>query len=274
MKGENKKFSFQINSAAVSQQFSTKSYFNIRSTPQNRSAIDNFFENIKNINKLIQQIGSFPQLGNLILLGYVSAVESYFREICRKVILIDPTARVNCESLSLSYGSAISYTENLLPEALLENVSFASKKNISDNIKHFLNIKGHKSSQIESVLEDFSRICQIRHCAIHRFNRLGSSNAIALGLDQHKVYIDKTIQLHENHLDEIVTICTNLVKVINNYLFEHLLERTYNEKTLEWNWVYKQDKKQFNAYYALFKSSDYPTKPNLAYKAFKAALKT
>src|SRR5690606_7762702 len=145
-------------------------------------------------------------------------------------------SRMNCESEPLKYGAALSHDdEMMLPEALLEGYSFTNGKNIKDTFKKLLDIKCN-TTELDTVFKDFSKICQLRHCVVHRFGLLGSHNAIELGLTDHKQYVEKPIQITFENLNEIVTICENLVKVVNNHLFSELLERTYSQHTEIWYW--------------------------------------
>lgn len=62
-------------------------------------------------------------------------------------------------------------------------------------------------------------VCQLRHCIVHRFGFLGSNNAITLGLATHKNYLEKPLVISFSHLNEMVQVCENTVKLINNFLF-------------------------------------------------------
>lgn len=265
------KYNCAVNTAPTSVSFSTKDCFAKTAGRKCQSAIDNYSANISEITKLLGsiKIEENTQIGNLILLGYVSAVESYFREIFRKVILIDNASERVCEEQTLTYGAAISHDKDLLPDALLENFTFISGKNIKHILKEFIGIQKQYPKEVESVLDEFTRTCQLRHCAVHRFSRMGSSNAITLGLYEHKEFIDKQLDLTTEHLDKIAAICTNTVKVINNYLFERLLERTCTEKTEDWKWDYDEDKKTFKQYFRIFHSKDSKTVIRTAYNKLK-----
>ena len=49
------------------------------------SSLNNYINNTSNVS---------PVLANLVLLGHVSAVESYFREMFRRTILIDEDSQI------------------------------------------------------------------------------------------------------------------------------------------------------------------------------------
>lgn len=256
-------YKYRINDYSKSSNLKTQSLFDTDFKESNISPIDTFFEKTTELNKLIADPDDFPsQLAGLILLGYVSAVESYFREIIRKLILIDTASKKKCEKHSLTYGAAIIYDSEMLPEAMLENCSFAGSKNIEESLKNFLGIpKGDYSSDLNEALDQFSKVCQLRHCSVHRFGRLGSNNAIALGLEDHKEYLEKPLKIDFNTLQEIFLVCNNTVKEINNFLFEKIITRSVSKGSYEWKWDLRKDKVEFKKYYDLFVSAKNPPEP-------------
>ena len=268
-------YKYRINDYSKSSKLETQGLFDTDFKESNISPIDTFFEKTTELNMLIDDPDDFPgQLAGLILLGYVSAVESYFREIIRKLILIDTASKRKCEKHSLTYGAAIIYDSEMLPEAMLENRSFASSKKIEESLKDFLGIpKGDYSSDLNEALDQFSKVCQLRHCSVHRFGRLGSNNAIALGLEDHKEYLEKPLKIDFNTLQEIFLVCNNTVKEINNFLFEKILVRNVSEGLYSWEWDLRKDKNEFIKYYNLFVSEKNPPEqiPSLkkAYEEFR-----
>lgn len=268
-------YKYRINDYSKSSKLETQGLFDTDFKESNISPIDTFFEKTTELNKLIADPDDFPgQLAGLILLGYVSAVESYFREIIRKLILIDTASKRKCEKHSLTYGAAIIYDSEMLPEAMLENYSFAGSKNIEESLKNFLGItKGDYSSGVIETMHQFSKVCQLRHCCVHRFGRLGSNNAIALGLEDHKEYLEKPLKIDFNTLQAIFLVCNNTVKEINNFLFEKILDRNVSEGLYSWEWDLRKDKNEFVKYYNLFVSEKNPPRqiPSLkkAYEEFR-----
>jgi len=219
------------------------------------SPIDDFLGNCKEINKLVTQTPS-PVLANLVILGYVSAIESYFRAIFRKLILIDEKARTACEKRQISYGAALSVEEFMLPEALFEDLSFAGKKNILESFKNLLNLQVQDSqipSDLNQTLNQFQEICELRHCIVHRFGRFGSKTAITLGLEKHKIHVEKPIKCDYATLQQFLIVCQNTVRITNNYLFERILSRLLIDGSTKlttpiWTWDYKKDKRLFSSY--------------------------
>lgn len=233
------------------------------------SPIDSFIYNGQEINKLFTPIPS-QVLGNLIVLGYISAIESYFRAIIRRLIIIDTISCQACENKSLLYGAAISHEPEMLPEALFDDASFAGKSNIINSFKNFLGFNFQESSfpaDLQTTLNQFNEICQLRHCIVHRFGKFGSKNAILLGLNKHQIHIEKPVKLDYPTLNQLVTICHNTVRIANNFLFDKIMSRLIVEngrkKTkILWTWNYDTDKEKFKEYYYTFYSRLNPPSNN------------
>jgi hypothetical protein len=228
------------------------------------------------LNRLIGLVEQHPSLSQLILLGYVSAVESYFRQLFCSIIFIDKGARTACYPQELSYGAALAQIENpkLLGEALLEKHSFISKKNVRTVMKDFLGFKSSLPNELATSLDAFGEVCQIRNCAVHRFGRLGSKNAIALGMDSHQDFIECPLSLMQTDLLTITAVCTNVVKVTNNTLFNFLLQRTVEEHFVDWQWDWRNDKKEFKKYYHLFYSEKFSTDEKFTLKSVYETFKS
>jgi hypothetical protein len=260
-------YTHRVNSTATTiVPLDTISCFDINHTESHKSPIDSCFEKVNNLNLIYVKFSTLPQLtqniidtqNNLILLGYISAVESYLREIIRKLIILDKASRISSEEQQLNYGAAINYTPDMLPEALLERSSYASKSNIIESFKTFLGLKGHTPPELNETLDEFEKICHFRHCVVHRFGKLGSSNAIKFGLDKHSECLEKPLKLDSNKLFSIHQVCENTVLVINNHLFKRTLERTVEPEYLNWQWDFRKDKRKFTQYYNLFVSTIKP----------------
>jgi hypothetical protein len=228
----------------------THTLFDISYREPKHSPIDEFHTRLFALNKLAPKPQAFDVYqGQLILLGVVAAVESYLRTLFRRVIAIDEISRESVHGQNVSYGAAMHLSKQLLPEAILERIAFVSKKSIGDAVRELLGVKGELPSDLETVIDDYARICQLRHCAVHRFGKLGASNAIALGLGDHKSLMEKPLTLDYTALQNIVLIATGLVKTINNFLFNELLSRIDESM---WSGRYASDKALFRVYYDMF----------------------
>lgn len=253
----------------------TSLMFDLDFQENNESPIDTYLNKIRSLIVLINP-GNFNEINaNLVILGSVSAFESYMREVIRRTILIDKISLKNCESMPLSYGAAISHGANLLPEAILEDISFAGKANIKESIKTFIGLKGHLPNSLVSALEEFNKVCEIRHCLVHRFGKLGAKNAIKLGLSEHSTCIEKPLLLNYQFLQELQLACNVVVKEVNNYIFNGLLQRLITDEngrklgSTIWKWNYNSDRAEFIKYYKTFASTiEMPTSHSNAKEAY------
>lgn len=224
------------------------------------SAIDQFFAATRSLNILLPVRNNYtPQLGHLVLLGHMSATESYFRTMIRRAILIDRIAQAAVHNLDISYAAAQHQRDTkLLPEALLEKTSFSSSANIAASLKSFLGIKGEVPLQVQAVLEQFSKVCQLRHCLVHRFGKLGSRNAVNLGIDSHKGLLEKPLSVGYDDIQIAFDILRQCVTIVNNHVFFVLVTRIP-----DWKGIWGKDKKAFNSYYIQFATAtDTPTSPD------------
>jgi hypothetical protein len=247
----------------------TEKLFDLNYKESTASPIDEFLTRLLSINRLAPQPTAFdPFQGQLVLLGVVAAVESYFRTLFRRLIAFDSICQISVEERDVSYGAALHLPRNMLPEAMLERISFVSYFNITNAIRELIGIKGNIPADLDLAIEDYVKVCHLRHCAVHRFGKLGVSNAISLGLSQHKELLEKPLNLDYAALQNAIAISTCLVKTINNYLFNELLSRLSSSI---WTEKYGKDKPLFIGYYKLF-SDKVSSKPspqaNQVYKQF------
>ena len=237
-----------------------------------RSPIDEFHANLTQINRLYLQANArneyTPILGSLVYLGMVSAAEGYFRSLLRRLILVDPACQHNASSRTVSYGAALHHESDLLPEALLEGLSLASTKNVASELKTLCNIsqmskEGSVPATLAQLFQNFEAICQVRHCGIHRFGKLGSQQALKLGMDLHKPLLEKPLKLTVQHLQDIAEALEALVRAVNSYCFADILKKTHTagptgrEKKLyqaAWQLDWVADQERFTDYYDVFAS--------------------
>jgi hypothetical protein len=229
---------------------------------------------IKRNKILMRKIGSFERAGllnaneeddrdiyNLFLLGFVSNVESYFRSIIRAVITFDSHAYNTCLEIPLTYAAALYHDRDLLPEALMENHTFISKKNIlsafTDFLKINVNVQETKGKEVVECLELFELLCQLRHCIVHRAGLLGSKNAIKLGIEEHKSFFEKPINLNLTFLQSANIVCLNCVRTSNTYLYNKLIHRHVTNNEVQW--LYPSDRSWYLKYHKLFLSNELNT---------------
>lgn len=227
------------------------------------SPFDQFFENTLRLNKLWVTKGPEfvlePELGILLLLGYVSAVESYMRALIRRIVDVDPYAQLNCENQMLSFAAALHHKTSMLPEALLEESVFSGKKGILTALTKFLDVDMNQNKDVISLLDQYDAVCELRHCCVHRFGKLGTKNAVFLGLQGHKEFLEKPLKLGVADIGTIADLLLTVVRIINNELFKRVLIRTVTgiQKGAvkigpDWTWNKSNDRARYRRYYDIF----------------------
>lgn len=255
-------FSAIVTVRQFSGDFDTRQWFQSDHLDSDVSPIDQFIENAVDLNRMWLGRDSLERkLGMLLILGYVSAVEGFLRALIRRIVMIDPFSQVHCESVTLTYAAARHQPKELLPEAILEEVVFSSSKHVLSNFSKFLDWNLRTNKSIEDLLSRYNAVCELRHCCVHRFGKLGAKNAVELGLESHKAYIEKPIFLGHSSLVSIVDLLFTLVKSINNEAFRFVLERAAtcavkgrDAAEFKWTWNMNKDRKRFLSYYRVFAS--------------------
>jgi hypothetical protein len=265
-------FSFDITpSSALTEALDASVLFQATASHSGNSPIDQYLENSNKLSKIYTNSpfkeAMTPELGAVLLLGYVSAVESYMRGIIRGLVHIDEHTKNLAAPKPLTYFAASIHDPKLLPEALFESVSFSGAGNVSATLKEFCGITGMGGSnypkELKRAFEKFSDICQLRHCCVHRFGLLGAGNAHKLGVED-KNLIEKPLVLTVDALEDISTILEKFILSLNSYIYRDVLERSFTRSKaistdeverqykIEWTRDYTQDESRFVKYYNLF----------------------
>lgn len=241
--------------------------FDVNHSMGAQSAVDQFIVNTSSINTLYipyLTAGNLPkELGSLVLLGLVSAAEGYCRAMVRQVINIDAVAMKLVETRTLSFGAALHHTSNMMAEAVLEEISFAGAENIRSVLRDLLGIRGNVPQPLKGLLPEYKKICELRHCCVHRFGSLGAKNAIALGMTSHKSLLEKPFSPTVVDLQNLYDVLRTFIFTLNNVVFANILERTAKNKDDagqplyegDWSWDYRTDRSRFTRYYDAFAST-------------------
>lgn len=142
-------------------------------------------------------------------------------------------------SLTLTYGTAVHHKKIYLAESLMEDFNFSSAENIRNALKIFAGIKGARPSEIERALNDYQKICEMRHCCVHRFGKLGSKNAIKLGIETHNEIFKSLFFYHHivkfsleaqpvtgspcDSIDKLQVTDTHLIAAVSIHFKQHTL---------------------------------------------------
>jgi len=207
---------------------------------------------------------------NLILLGHISAVESYLREIVTKIINIDKYSFEKCADLNLSFLAANSHPKNTLAESLLEYKTFIEKKDIINLFDTFIGIKFDVNTL--EILEEFEKICNLRHVIIHRFSKIGIKNLKKLDLHGNKKFLEKKLVLNYKFIQDSTKVCEYLVNNINQTIAEKVIIRKFRDENVQ-KIPHRAGLHEFKKYAKIFYSKDIQLDFETEFSKIKSALK-
>jgi hypothetical protein len=226
------------------------------------SPIDKFIANTNAINVILARATAdrapSPELCSIVVLGYLSAVETYFRTLLSRLAHIDDLTMEALGQKQLLFSVAMKRPRESLAEALYED-SFASVKELKARLSEIGLSK--LPPEIDAALGTYEAICHVRHCCVHRFGYLGNKNANDLGMSKHHHLIGGLFSASTDDLANIADALQVFVKTCNNHIFKFVTDRTVTaqndladdfEWAWRWAWNYTSDKKRFKPYYNLF----------------------
>ncbi|MCE3220077.1 hypothetical protein G5C64_14680 [Vibrio diabolicus] len=268
---------------AITKAVQTQELFDKGYKESSHSPIDSFLLNSNQLNLLwIGHTSISRELATVVFLGYMSAVESYIRALVRGIIQIDIHSQNFASAKEIKFGAAMHHNKKLLAEALMDEDSFVHMDNIRSTFKNLLDINLPIN---ENTAKEFNNICQLRHCCVHRFGKLGAKNAMKLGINSHSSLLEKPLNLDSESLELIAKNLRSILKDINNTAYKEVLNRTFpipknkdERKRFEkngikslWKEIYSDDRELFLKYYNLFSTkidASKTPKPSVMYKLF------
>jgi len=250
-----KNFSFSVSGQKTTVVLDTGSIFNESYVEPAQSPIDCFSDEV---GRIVTMLGSpslpltaeWRVMANLSVLGVVSSVETYFRRMIRRTLMIDSISQECSYDKNLPYGAAIHHDQSLLPEALMEGMNFSTEKSIRDGLKSLLGVSVGQNEKVLAALKQYDVVCNLRHCIVHRSGRLGAKNAIRFGLNDHGRFLEKPIEVDFDSVHEIFAICRSLVQEVNDFVFCELLKRSGG--AIRWKKDLRKDKPHLKKYFDIF----------------------
>jgi len=208
------------------------------------SPIDRFYESTRELLRAAHPdlIRDHPAMGALFLVGLVSATENYFRDIFARVIKICPVAQSESADESIHLGSVVWHGGLDAERGAFEHMSFAAAKNVRNTALKFLGYKIKQHGDTNAVLEEFDKVCELRHGVVHSGAILAGKNAIKLGVSRANATLK--IQLGFAQVQECGAICTTLVVAFNSELFEEMAARWAKQwrGTPSWDPAYEKER--------------------------------
>lgn len=230
------------------------------------SPIDGYLRRTKGITILgtPQAMGMNPSLGKLILLGVVSEVESFFKQIVGGCVRLCSLCRQSASKHTIPFAAVDYYQEDDIEYALVESVSFATSGEILRQTEKLTGLK-LKGSGLNAVIQQFDYVCHLRHAAVHASGILGTGNVREISQSSTtKLQVD----LNFAKVQGIVAICHNLIREYNRDLFSRLVDRWIDNRVLVGNW--QTDRDRFAPAHHLFHSVEDAFGPSTAYNAYRS----
>jgi hypothetical protein len=230
------------------------------------SPIDDFYEYQRSLVPLGTQpaLEASPVLGRLLLLGLVSGVEAYFRAVLSGVLRACPLCQDHASQQTLSIAAVRYYGLRDLGFGLMEGVSFATEGEIAKQTARVTGARWEANSSVETAVTDFESLSHFRHAAVHARGNLSPRNVHALDLGTRVRQLSLTLRLAEFHA--AATICQNVVRAYNGFLFRKIIGSWIGVRQLTGTW--SRDKRKFEDLFWLFKSSTDGQGPRNAYLAW------
>ena len=243
------KMSIQINNDATTSNLNFKDIFKTENI-NDESPIDRFYNTCSEYIKLTrpETINICSDLTRLLLMGYVSAVEEYLRNIICNIINICDYAKDLVSEKPIKFGAIDVYEPNKLAVGLFDSASFASEKEIKSRTKDFLGIDIKVGSSLDVALKNFNKVCNLRHCSIHCGGILNAHNAKELELSKDEV--GKKLNPNDTQLQQILDICYSFVKTYNKYTFDRIVERWKSSGEIIGEW--SKDKSKVTKLLSIF----------------------
>jgi hypothetical protein len=221
--------------------------------------IDNYYDAAEAITLVGQPdiLKSNPVLGRLLLLGHVSATETFMRAILVGLINTCPLSRSHAGAQMVPYASIHYYDEAEVAYGLFEGASLAGAAEIRKAVKRLTDVDIPSGGVCGDALLKFDKLCHLRHAAVHAHGSIGTANAAALGVVSNGGRLSLEINLARLH--EAAMICRSLVQEVNQTLFIKTFERWRDRGILTRD--YAADRESFVRLYSLFRSKkDLPSK--------------
>jgi hypothetical protein len=211
-----------------------------------------------------QQLETNAALGRLLLLGFVSSVDSYFRHVLAGTVECCPFARARVADKMVPFGAISYYDPDQTAVALFENSSFASIDEIKKATQSTAGASIPNDGSLHEALRKYEALCHLRHATTHAGGSLTPRLARAVGIDA-----DRSICVRHVKFDDVQTaarIAFSAVRAYNRWLYAAVIDQWLARKLLVANW--ETDSLSFTPLYELFRSRQDGIAPATAYHAW------
>lgn len=222
----------------------------------NNSPIDAFYverDKILSVCKDVDLLAEYEVLGPLLYVGIISATENYLRDIFAKCIKMCIICRKQIADHNISVGSIMWQQGKLVEKGIFENISFSDGSQIKKELKKCLKIEIKPADLVWSLLEEFDKLCQMRHAIVHSSRLLAGKNAVKINIPPRNSWIEVKVGYAE--IQECASICSSLVCGINTFLFNEMAKRWAVDWRKEDFWDEKKEKETFDELWITFCST-------------------
>jgi hypothetical protein len=230
------------------------------------SPISEYFDATDSLKvKILSSGTNDSEMFGLLTIGVISAVEFYFRSIFCRVAEICPLAHRHAELILVPAGAADFFAESAFPRniASFENESLADGKKIKSFGEKFTGIKLGDDTSVASAIDDFDRLCELRHCLVHSRGYVGLKAAHALELDLRS---PQKILLKREHVFEALKTAHNAVRAVNRHLADTIVNRWIDAGVLTGDW--RADRELFESIFVTFSMPGQDAYGGIAYRAY------
>jgi len=222
---------------------------------ESESPIDIFYSSTKEILTTInpEYFNQYDDsITGLLLVGLISATENYFRDILGFILTICPDSQAHSAEEKIQLGSLLWSQNNMHNRSAFEFMAFSSGENIKKTFGKFTGYQMNSAGTWVAMLKEYDKLCEFRHAVVHSGHIVAGKNAIKLGLKRTKKII--RVQMTFANLQEAGKVCTALVQVANNELFELLVNRWANDWRKHPSWDATEEELQLATIWRAFLS--------------------
>lgn len=229
---------------------SLSSFVRDRSSSSN-APIDDFYNEVRTLLSLsTPSMTSTDWQGSMYAVAIISSTENYFRSALGKMINICPQSKKNAAENNINFGSVLWHPNESIERGAFEHISFSESKKIIEITRKYIGVELNKSDLLP-ILNEFNKVCELRHGIVHSARILAGKNALILDLPSSDK--DQFITIGYGQLQNIASICTTLVVSYNQHLFEAMVHRW----ATSWrnpSWTSEIENESFKKIWSIFHS--------------------
>lgn len=162
-------------------------------------------------------------IAGLLFVGLISSTENYFRDILGFILGVCPIAQSHSSDEKIQLGSLLWAEDQLQNRAAFEFLPFSSAENVRKAVTKFCKHTIKSKGTFDLMLEEYDKLCELRHAVVHSAHIVAGKNALKLNLRRSSQALKVRIRYPD--LQASGSVCTALVQAANNELFEAMVTR-------------------------------------------------